>query len=254
MRYLLLCFAVSIFAVSCSPNNVTEEPRLAKMLEDEKLEGVIGVFHNLSGDFVLSDRKIFRDTAVTPGSSFDIIHSLIAVETGRLMDGETALNGISLQRAFREDSIQFFMELAQVIGKDTLQRWIDTLGYARRYDTPRIKQPALFWLDPSFRITADEQLGIVKKLYFDQLPFQRRTHSIVSDMMLVQDSADVKLSYKISSGVNPDGQRILWLQGWKEIQQHPHFFVILLKTRDQETDLTAAGKRILNQVLAGFLP
>ena len=227
---------------------------MKKLLEAEKLEGVIGIFHNLSGDFVLSDRKAFRDSAVVPGASFEIIHSLVAVETGRLKDEKSALEGITLEQAFKADSTSFFKALAGIIGRDTMQRWIDTLGYARRYDTPRIVNLDRFWIDNSIRITADEQLGIVKKLYFDQLPFQRRTHAIVSNMMLVEEAADHKLAYKLSEGRNADSTRILWIQGWKEIQQHPHFFVIQLRTREESTDLKAAGKRIMDQVLAGFLP
>lgn len=254
MRYLPVWLLVSICMASCSPNNVTEDAGLKKILEAEKMEGVIGVFHNLSGDFVLSDRKVFRDSAVVPGSSFTIVESLVAVETGRLKDAQADINGLSLEQAFKGDSVYFFQELATRIGRDTLQKWIDTLGYARRYDTPRIVTTDRFWTDNSIRITADEQLGIVKKLYFDQLPFQRRTHTIVSDLLLVQDSAEVKLAYKFSEGRNADGARIGWIQGWKEIRQHPHFFVIQLRTRDEAVDLKAAGKRILDQVLAGFLP
>ncbi len=254
MRYLLSLFLISISLASCSPNNVKEDAGLKKLLEAEKLDGVIGIFHNLSGDFVLSDRKAFRDSAVVPGASFEIIHSLVAVETGRLKDEKSALEGITLEQAFKADSTSFFQVLAVRIGRDTMQRWIDTLGYARRYDTPRIANLDRFWTDNSIRITADEQLGIVKKLYFDQLPFQRRTHAIVSNMMLVEEAADHKLAYKFSEGRNADSTRILWIQGWKEIRQHPHFFVIQLRTRQEGTDLKAAGKRIMDQVLAGFLP
>ncbi len=254
MRYLLGWFLVSVCLASCSPNNVTEDAGLKKLLEAEKLDGVIGIFHNLSGDFVLSDRKVFRDSALVPGSSFYIVQSLVAVETGRLKDEQSDINGTNLEQAFKADSLHFFQELAGRIGKDTMQLWIDTLGYARRYDTPRIAQLDRFWLDNSIRVTADEQLGIVKKLYFDQLPFQRRTHAIVSNMMLVEDSTEHKLAYKFSEGRNADGTRILWIQGWKEILQHPHFFVIQLRTREEGADLKAAGKRIMDQVLAGFLP
>ncbi|KYP15679.1 penicillin-binding transpeptidase domain-containing protein [Flavihumibacter sp. CACIAM 22H1] len=254
MRYLLGWILISLGFIACSPNNVREDAELASLLTTEKLEGSIGIFHNLSGDFVLSDKKWFRDSAVNPGSSFYIIQSLIAIETGRLKDDSTVVGGTSLYQAFRGDSLAFFQNLAQAIGRDTLQKWLDTLGYARRYDTPRITQPDRFWLDNSMKITADEQLGIVKRLYFDQLPFQRRTHALVSELLLMEDSADHKIAYKLSETRNTDGTRVLWLQGWKEIRQHPHFFVIQLSSRDEEADLKAAAKRILDKVLAGFLP
>lgn len=254
MRYLSGWILVSVYLFACSPNNVEENAALASLLEKEKVTGSIGVFHNLSGDFVLSNKNWFRDSTANPGSSFDIVQSLIAIETGRLKDDSSIMAGISLNQAFKGDSIVFFQALANSIGRDTMQKWMDTLGYARRYDTPRIAQLDQFWLNNSLHITADEQLGIVKRLYFDQLPFQRRTHSIVSDLMLVVDSADFKLAYKLSETRNADSTRVLWLQGWKEIRQHPHFFVIQLRSKEEGLDLKAAAKRILDKVLADFLP
>lgn len=231
-----------------------ENQELGKLVEAEKMTGVVGIFHNLSGDFVLSDKKWFRDSATIPGSSFDIIMSLVGVETGRIKDSASVLAGSSLKQAFIGDSLPFYQSLAQSIGKDTLQKWLDTLGYARRYDTPRIAQLDRFWFDQSFQITADEQLGIVKRLYFDQLPFQRRTHAIVSDLMVIEDSLHNVLAYKISENNLNDGTRVLWLQGWKEKDQHPHFFVLHLRSQDATADMKAAAKRIINGVLAGFLP
>jgi hypothetical protein len=254
MRYLFGCLTIWIGLMACSPNNVKENPALGKLLEEENMSGVVGIFHNLAGDFVLSDRKWFRDSAAMPGASFHTVLTLIGVETGRIMDSSATLNGITLNQAFRGDSLSFFQELARRVGQDTLQSWLDTLGYARRYDTPRIAKLDSFWIDNSFRVTADEQLGVVKRLYFDQLPFQRRTHAIVSDMMVQSVSQDIKVAYHISENQEPNGSRIVWVQGWREKEKHPDFFVIQLRSEDPQADMKAAAARIIDRILAGFLP
>ena len=41
-----------------------------------------------------------------------------------------------------------------------------------------------FWLNNHLKITPDEQLGLVKRLYFNQLPFYNRTQEIVRKVML----------------------------------------------------------------------
>ena len=99
--------------------------------------------------------------------------------------------------AFRYSAVPWYQELARRIGKDTMQHWIDTLGYAQRYGKPVIKNNLdTFWLDNTVKVTADEQLGLVKKLYFGQLPFQPRSQRIVKNMMLSEDNSNYKLSYK----------------------------------------------------------
>jgi beta-lactamase class D len=57
-----------------------------------------------------------------------------------------------------------------------------------------------FWLNNNIKITADEQLGLVKRLYFEQLPFQKRAQQIVKNVMLQEDNANYKLSYKTGWG------------------------------------------------------
>lgn len=252
MRYLFIVVLATWTFMSCSPNNVKEDPELQSLIEGQQVEGVVGIFNNLGGNFKLSNRKWFRDSAVAPGSSFAILQTLIGVETGRVKDGTAVLDSVSLLTAFQQQNSVFFQTLSQRIGKDTMQHWLDTLGYARRYDTPKIKNLEPSWA-ASLRITADEQLGVTKKLYFDQLPFQRRTHEILRNMMVVDDSTGNQLAYKVSHAVEANGQRICWIQGWKEKNQHPDFFVIMTRTKTG-ADPEAAAKQILARVLADYLP
>ncbi|MFW1443080.1 penicillin-binding transpeptidase domain-containing protein, partial [Vibrio parahaemolyticus] len=91
-------------------------------------------------------------------------------------------------------------QLARSIGKDTLKRWIDSLHYGNKSVGISVDS---FWLNNTLKITADEQLGLVKKLYFGQLPFQKRTHDIVKKMMLQEANANYKLSYKTGGGFLP---------------------------------------------------
>ncbi|MBL7697635.1 MAG: class D beta-lactamase [Chitinophagaceae bacterium] len=217
MRKLTGFIVIALFC-SCSINNINEDKSLSQYFNHNQLDGTFGLFDNISGEFTIYNVSRYRDSAYLPASTFDIVNTLIGIEIGRVRDSAQA--------------IPSFGELAQRIGKDTLQRWLDTLGYGRRYNKPVIQDNLdTFWLDNSLKVTADEQLGLVKKLYFGQLPFQARSQRMVKNMMLQEDNANYKLSYKIGEGYTDKGYKLGWIVGWIEENRHPYFFVFQLQSR-----------------------
>jgi beta-lactamase class D len=268
MRYFVaLCFLFALLA-GCSPNNVREDKGIEKFILAENMTGVFGLFDNAQGDFLLSDRKRFRDSAYLPASTFKVVNALIGLETGKLKDDSTVIpwdgitrrvpewnQDLSMYRAFRVSAVPWFQELARRIGKDTMQHWLDSLGYGRKKGRAVIGQIDSFWLDNSIKMTPDEQLGLMKKLYFDQLPFQHRTGEIVRGMMLMEDNSNYRLSYKTGWGTAENGDSIGWIIGWIEENKHPYFFVLQLRSADAGVDMVGARLRILKAILAknGFL-
>ncbi len=253
---------------ACSPNNVEERKELQQYFAAEKVQGVFGLFDNGQGDFILSDKRAFRDSAWLPASTFKIVNSLIGLETGVVRDDSMVIpwdgiprevaswnQDLSMYRAFRYSAVPWYQELARRIGKETMQHWLDTLGYASRYGRAVVGQIDTFWLDNTVKITPDEQLGLAKRLYFDQLPFQRRSHEIVRRMMLMEDNSLYQLSYKTGWARAENGDHIGWLVGWIEENRHPYFFVLQLRSADPELDMAAVRLRLLKAILGqlGFL-
>ena len=139
-----------------------------------------------------------------------------------------------------------FRLLVARIGKDTLKKWIDSLQYGNRYigaDT------TAFWHNNYLKINADEQLGLLKKLYFNQLPFFQRTQEIVRRMMPAENNSSYRLTYKTAQGTKEDGHAIGWVMGWVEENKHPYFFVVNLESADPNKDLGAAGLTIAKGIL-----
>ncbi|MEP6595889.1 MAG: penicillin-binding transpeptidase domain-containing protein, partial [Ginsengibacter sp.] len=79
-------------------------------------------------------------------------------------------------------------------------------------------------------------LGLIKRLYFDQLPFQKRAQQIVRDVMLMENNTVYKLSYKTGTGYDEMQNTIGWIVGWIEENHHVYFFVTLIKTPDKNID------------------
>lgn len=255
--------AFAFFISSCSMNNVEQDNSLKKYFDDNKVEGSFALFDNGRGKFVIYNLK--RDTTrMLPASTFKIVNALIALQTGMVTSDSTIIKwdgiertignwnqDLSLADAFRYSSVPHFQELARRIGRNTMQKWVDTLKYGNMKLGPAIDS---FWLDNSLKISPDEELGLVKRLYFDQLPFRKGVQQTVREMMLQEDNSNYTLSYKTGWGFNADHRSIGWIVGWIEENQHPYFFVLNIESGDPEADIPAIRKRILTDILkqSGF--
>ena len=266
----LSCIVITLLlASSCSPNNVIEDKSLGKYFDEHKVEGTFSLFDNGQGKFTIYNIGRYRDSVYLPASTFKIINALIGIQTG-ILENDSAIikwDGITRGRsecdmdmpmyeAFRKSCPPWFMELARRIGKDTMQNWMDTLGYGRSRDTFKIGNNLdTFWLDNSLKVTADEQLGLVKKLYFDQLPFQPRSQRIVRKMMLMESNSNYSLSYKTGWGTTEKNHALGWIIGWIEENKHPYFFVLQIEHPDKNFNLPPARLKILNDILRqlGFM-
>jgi beta-lactamase class D len=265
-RGFLLFFIASAFA-ACSPNNVKSDDSLKKIFDENKVTGTFGLFDNGQGNFTIYNVSRFKDSAYLPASTFKIINSLVGIETGRIVDEKMIIkwDGVSrpveawnhdltMTEAFKVSAVPYYQEVARRIGKDTMQHWLDTLGYAQRYNKAVIKKIDTFWLDNSIKITADEQLGIVKRLYFDQLPFQKRTQRIVKEVMLMEKNSNYKLSYKTGWGSKENGNAIGWVVGWIEENNHPYMFALNIEG-PANIDMPTVRMNVLKGILKklGFL-
>ncbi|MBC7904614.1 MAG: class D beta-lactamase [Gemmatimonadaceae bacterium] len=260
---LFFVFAVSTLLSSCSPNNVNVDEGMKKWFDSAGVTGTFGLYDNGQGNFTVYNLARFRDSAYLPASTFKIVNSLIGLETGRIKNDSMVINwdgidrgrpecnkDMSMYEAFRLSCPPWYQELARRIGKDTMQQWLDTLGYAARYGKFKITNNLdTFWLDNSMKITADEELGLVKKLYFNQLPFQKTTHELVKKMMLWEDDANYRLSYKTGMGTLPNGHSLGWIVGWIEENRHPYMFVLHIETDKPGYNLLQGRMAVLKSIL-----
>src|SRR5580692_4707216 len=261
MPKLLTAFLIiPILLAGCAQNNVTEDNSFKKYFDSAHVSGSFGLFDNGQGHFTIYNLSRFRDSAYLPAATFEIPLCLIGVQTGVTKDDSAVMHwdttlagssrecepGVSLKQAFQQSCAAAFGELARRIGKDTLKRWIDSLGYGNKNISGPIDS---FWQNNHLRITSDEQLGLVKKLYFDQLPFFQRTQKVVRNMMLMESNANYRLSYKAGEGIKEDGHVIDWTAGWVEENNHLYFFILNLESADPGSN--PAGERMT--ILKGIL-
>jgi len=263
-------FVLTLFISACSVNRAKIDDSLKKYFDAYKADGCFTMLNNADGKVTVYNLAL--DTMrFLPASTFKIVNSLIGVEIGKITDekmlikwdgvirvfpnGDTAAawnRDLDFTEAFKVSAVPYFQEVARRIGRDTMQQWIDSIHYGNTKIGRNIDS---FWLDNSMKVSADEQLGLVKRLYFDQLPFQKRTQQIVRDAMIQEDNTLYKLCYKTGWGFDENSNNIGWVTGWVEENQHPYFFTLLVKSPDRHFDMKQARLNILTGILkqCGFL-
>jgi len=264
LRTLYFVF-ISFWFISCSPNNVKINTSLEKYFKENNVEGCFGMFNNGNGQFTIYNLDRYKDSAFLPASTFKIVNSLIGLQTGIASNTQMIIKwdgvtrnvpewnkDLTMNEAFRVSAAPYFQELARRIGKDTMQFWLDSLHYGTTKIKTRIDT---FWLDNSLKITPDEQLGLVKKLYFRQLPFYAAYQDTVKKLMLFEDKPAYKLSYKTGWGQTENGSQIGWMIGWIEENRHPYFFVLNVDSKDKNLEMSAIRMKILKNILTqlGFM-
>ncbi len=257
-------FAILAFPLvfsGCSPNNVTIDEILGRYFDSAGVKGTFGLFDNGHGHFTIYNLARYRDSFYSPGGTFDIFQSLIAIQTGVVKDDSAKLLADTILRdenrrpenfgeLFRDTSVisEFaFFDLATRIGKDSLQKWIDSLQYGNKVTGG--DSTNAFWEDNQLKINCDDQLGLLKKLYFNQLPFLARTQEIVCRMMSTESNSVYRLSYKTAEVKKEDGHGIGWVMGWVEENKHPYFFVVNVESADGAKDLRQTGLVIAKKIL-----
>lgn len=272
-RVRFVYLLVPVFFAACSQNNVKEDSSLQRYFDSAGVKGTFGMFDNGQGRFTIYNLPRFRDSAYQPESTFDIFQSLVAIQTGVVKDDSAIIftrdtemvvkvdttnpNGqdafhqdkMSLRESFRSPGLGQlgFSELAARIGRDTLKKWIDSVHYGNRDLGDKGTE---FWFNGHLKITADEQLGLIKQLYFNQLPFFEHTQKLVVNMMPMEANSNYKLAYKTGWGFKAsDRHPIGWVMGWVEENKNLYFFVLNLESEDPKADVQTKGFQIVKGIL-----
>ncbi len=259
-----LAFLTVLF-FSCSQNNVTQDKSLKKYFDENNVNGCFALMNNATGKFVVYNLKRYRDSSYLPASTFKIINSLIGLQTGKISSDSMVIKwdgvkrrvddwnkDLTMYEAFRVSAVNYYQEVARRIGKDTMQYWLNTVRYGAKNDTDKIViRTAIdsFWLDNSLKVTPDQELGVVKQLYFDQLPFFKTYQETVKRAMLFENNSNYRLGYKTGWGFTENNHAIGWVVGWIEENNHPYFFVLNIESPDRNYDMWKVRMKMLKDIL-----
>lgn len=245
-RALLATTAAAIAARGASAQEIEARPQWANRFRDVGTEGVFVVRRARRGSLLASDEQRAR-RAYLPASTFKIPNSLIAIETGVVADADHPTFGWdgvtrefeawnrdhTLRSAFKASAVPVYQEIARRIGPERMARYVAQFDYGNRDTSGEIDG---FWLRGRLRISAAQQAAFLERLYAEELPLERRTQTIVKDIMLLDESDLGVLRGKTGAvGLEQGGQASLgWLVGWLERVGDAYVFALNLDIRERE--------------------
>jgi beta-lactamase class D len=267
MKIIRISFLVSfsaLFLFSCALKKAKIDNDLKQYFDTKNVDGCFTMMDNSSGSITVYNMAM-DTTRVTPASTFKIVNSLIGLETGKITNENMVIKwdgvkrnreewnkDLTMTEAFKVSCVPYYQEVARRIGSDSMKMYIDSISYGNKNIAGPIDS---FWLNNNLKISPDEQIGLMKRLYFDQLPFRKTVQQQVRDVMLQEDNTAYKLSYKTGWNTDEKNNVIGWLVGWIEENRHVYFFATLIKSSDKNFNNYDARLDITKEILKhyGFL-
>ena len=256
LKFLLFCGLL--------PPTVFGQIDLQKPFQDCRIGGSTTVYDYKNQKWLFSDEADSRKETL-PASTFKLINSLIALETGVINDEndvvkwvgrvDTVLYGyrpdiyhdMTVKEAFQESAGWVYIELAKRIGKVRYQHYLNECHYGNGDLSERGVD---FWNFGSFAVSPANQITFLKALYEETLPFSKRNMAIVKRLMIAE-TTDAYVIRAKTGWTRDGGKDTGWWVGYVERDGKPYFFATrLIKSRETPNpDFVNCRKRITKDIL-----
>jgi beta-lactamase class D len=227
-KKVIFGFLATCLLFACTKTRIKEHPEWAKFYENYGIKNAGFMLRDNNHESIHYYNKERVTQRLLPASTFKVFISLVALETGIAPDDRLVIKWDSIKRkpewdkdmdlreALKSSSEPYYKELIRRIGPAKMQHYLDTVKYGNMRMAGRLDE---IWTNDSLQISADEQTGFLKRLYFAELPFAERTQRIVKTMMLREETPGYNLYYKTGTGI-VDGKYVYWVAGFSEKIEH----------------------------------
>ena len=222
--------------------NVEERKDLKKYFDEYRHDGCFVLYDLKKDSYLKYNPKVCKEQFI-PASTFKIFNSLVALETGVITDEYEVIKWDSVKRfydkwnqdlnianAFKYSAVWFYQELARRIGEEKMQYYISRNHYGNKDISGGID---LFWLNGGLRISADEQIKMLIKLYNNNLEFSKRSMEIVKRIMIYEQTDNYTIRAKTGWAMRVEDQ-IGWFVGYVEKGNDVYFFATNLQSKKPE--------------------
>ena len=177
-----------------------------KILESH-FEGEEGVFvmKAMNDNKYIVFNEELANIAFPPCSTFKIPNALIGLELGVVKDKNTIMKwdgtvyrikdwnrDHTLESAIEYSAVWYFRKLAGTAGMEYMQKYVNEMDYGNADISGGIEK---FWLDPTLKITAYEQVEFLEKFYKKDLPFREENINMVKEMIDDSSGPAFQISY-----------------------------------------------------------
>ena len=232
------------------PAEQVQSTALQTIIDSAGVDGTILVFDPVKNHFISNDFE-WCDKGFLPASTFKIVNSIIALETGVVEDDSTLFEwdgkprrlkaweeDLIFRDAFHRSCVPCYQQVAREIGPARMRHYLDTLQYGSMVvDSASID---VFWLEGNSRITPFQQVDFLYRFYHGLLPISRRTVGIMKRLMVIDNTDEYILSGKTGWAIR-QGNNIGWFVGFLEFDGNTIFVATNVKP-DSAFDMSLFAK------------
>ena len=220
---IILSISINIF-----PQTEKENNDWRSFYDRYNVSGCMLIYDLTKNEYLIYNNKRCNESFI-PASTFKILNSLIALETGVIKDENQVIPWDSVNRqydkwnmdqtlrtAIKYSAVWAYQEIARRIGEQRMQHYVDSVKYGNCNISGGIDR---FWLAGELRITPLQQVEFLRRLYSDDLPFSKRNLDIVKDIMINDQTGNYILRGK-TGWADITG----WYVGYLEENDNVYFF------------------------------
>lgn len=262
---VLLAFSVTGLLISFKNADKDIDVDLSEFFSEYQVKGSFILFDKKRNRFTSYDRERCREQ-FTPASTFKIPNSVIAIEEHIIEDSNSILKwdsvesrnplwnkDLTLKEAFRVSCVPCYIKIANKVGENNYKKYLEKFDYGNKStkvdsDAPNLK--IAFWLIGELKISQEEQISFLRKLYDYKLPVTKRSIDITKEILVDEQKDNYTLSGKLGRGSDSkDKKEIGWYVGYLEKGDNVYFFATNFESIDPLDNFGSARKDITLKIL-----
>ena len=213
-------------------------------------------------------------TQRSPCSTFKIISSLIALENGMIVPGDSVREwsgeifwnedwnrDIGFEDAFRTSCVWYYRKVIDDIGKETMQEELNRLHYGNcdisdwegKMNTNNHNRALTgFWIESSLKISPKEQAEVMERIFGDGSVYSQETQDSLKQVMLLTEVSSTeamiygKTGMGKANGVTVDA----WFTGFADMDDKRVYFCIYLGETEGKDVSGTKAKEIAVEMIA----
>lgn len=260
IKQIMLGVILAILGMTSCKQKPTTEIRddFKKYYDQFNVEGSFALYDQQNEQYILYNQAQFKQP-FSPASTFKICNSLIGLETGVIENENFVIPWDSVARqypkwnkdhdlktAFKNSTVWYYQELARRVGGQKMKYWLDKANYGNADTLGGIDK---FWLTGGLRISPEQQIDFLRRLYNNQLPFSQHSTDIVKNIMIAKDTLNYTIRAKSGWGYQ-DNKDIGWYVGYLNTKGKVYYFANCIQSSDNDNkDFANARTDIVYKIL-----
>ena len=237
---------------------VTERPDFERYFAAAGLRGALVIYDQAKDEYIYVNPERCR-AGFLPASTFKIANALIGLDSGVIPDADYILpwDGVThgnrdwnrdhtLRSAMQYSVVWYYQELARRVGAQDMQAYLERLDYGNRNMAGGIDR---FWLTGGLRISAEQQIGFLRRLHDETLPVSQRALDQVKEMM-IREKTDGRILRAKTGWADEPQENVGWYVGYIEQGANVYYFAtVLTAQKPVSADFIAQRIQITHAVL-----